>query len=216
MRIVIDNIDLYTTYGIMLVSHEGLLDPLKTKKRQSHNWSDEHGNDIDLSTAFYEERQITLNLRLAGVTKADFVAFLTNFGKFVTASGLRILKHPQITRPYFVYAPEGASVKKETLWNDTLMIATFSLKLFEPFPIGRYFSTNQSSLSTVTITITCTKAMVIHWGDGTTTTTVQGTAIVSTKNYTVTRNPYYIQIVGDITSISSLTKSANTTEITWF
>lgn len=215
MILTVDNTDLSTTYGMLCVRSQGELDMLKVKKGNTQNYNDEHGEDIDLSQVFYEPREIQLDFIIKATSNTDFVAKMRDFAAFITAPGLHVLKYPIINRPFFVYCMGDANLDKLTKWNSALMAGKFNIKLIEPRPVGRVFSTPQNSILVVSITTTSLfKPIEIYWGDGTMTVAAAGTSVVTTHNYTATRALYYVLVAGDVQGSVIVSKSGNLAEIT--
>lgn len=206
----IDGKDLYTEYGIGVEKISGHIDLLKPKQRVSHSWADEHGEDISLARAYFEPREIVLNLYIKVSTSSDFISKMKAFLAILSTAGLKKLALAHINKVYLVYFKDSGQFQMVSSWNSSRIIGRFSLTLVEPNPVNRQFSTDQTTPSQVTFTISCTKSITIWWGDGGN-TTVLGNNQVATHTYA--SGKYTIVIYGDIDSISSLSNSANVSEI---
>jgi hypothetical protein len=181
MKILIDNIDIYTVYGVDLALERGLLDPPKAKTGISFNWKDEHGLDEDLTEIYFEAHPFTLDFRIKQTTKSLFYSNLIAFYNLILSPGLHAIKFPDIARTYYAKFLGGENMERLTSWNDALMFGTLTMQAIETNPVNlQYLTTNP--ITTPSITITCTKVLLILWGDGLSDYVV-GTAQTKTHDY---------------------------------
>ncbi|UCG28426.1 MAG: hypothetical protein JSV24_03435, partial [Bacteroidales bacterium] len=203
-KLTIDNKNVFTDYGVILVKSTGELDYLKYKKPYSHKWDDEHGEEVDLSERFFDSRKIVLDCLIKATSKSDFRAKMKNFWEFLSAPGLRMMLLPELPFAYMVYPKGGAKIEKLTKWNDTLMYGRVKITFEDPEPVSRQFTTDQDPLAQVQIQLTGTKVYTIYWGDGDIDTIGPGTDVSKTHDYSQTGD-YQIVLTGDIDTITSLT-----------
>ena len=48
----------FKDFGVYISDSKGLLDKPKPKSRKTYDWAEQHGRQIDLSPAKYDEREI--------------------------------------------------------------------------------------------------------------------------------------------------------------
>ena len=202
----IDGAD-FKGWDIYVSESNGLLDRPKMKSPTSIDWDDYHGKIIDLTNKRVEEREITLNCFMKANGKLDFVTKLNDFLEVFSKDGTQRLVvdiHPTKPLVYEVYNENGVAISKR--WNDDVMVGTFTLKLKEPDPVKRVVRHQRISdaTRTLTITLTSTKAVTIHWGDGTTSEDVYGENVTVTHTYT-NNGVYYAIVSGVIEKIENFT-----------
>lgn len=205
----IDGVDL-KEYGVYVSGSDGLLDRPKMKTPMSLSYDNYHGEMVDLSHKFYESREISLSCFIKATGKNDFAMKLNNFLRIFDKKGTHRLTvdiHPTKPLVYEVYSESAISVKK--MWNDALMVGTFTLTLKEPSPVKRVLKHIRSSeaTKTCTITMTTTKMVDVYWGDGSVTADVSGAATAITHNY-ASDGEYNIVIAGCIDEISAFSTNA--------
>jgi hypothetical protein len=165
---LIDNIDL-KDFGITVSESRGLLDLPQLKTPLKVDWPDYNGDVVDLEQRRVTSREIELKCWMKAAGKVDFASLLNNFLEIFQKPGTRRLTvniHPDKPLLYEVYNETGAAIEKQ--WNEGLMVGTFALKLKEPDPVKRIIRHRRTGEETKTLTIkmTTTKALTIHWGDG--------------------------------------------------
>jgi hypothetical protein len=202
----IDGTD-FKNWNIYVSESNGLLDRPKLKKPLSVDWDDYHGEIIDLQNKRVEAREITLNCFMNANGKINFVTKLNEFLEVFQKDGTQRLMvdiHPTKPLVYEVYNENGMAISKR--WNDDIMVGTFTLKLKEPDPVKRVIRHQRISdtTKTLSITLTTTKAVTIHWGDGTKSEDIYGTDVTVTHTYT-NNGTYYAIMAGVIEDIESFT-----------
>ena len=209
-KLYIDGLDLYSTYGIGLTISHGELDYPKRKKSISYNWKDEHGDDVDVSHHYYESRVITLDLFIYATSSATLLTNLKAFFTAMRAAGLRKLKFKSMPKVYMVYMDDDIKFERKGSLSSSNIALKFTLKLVEPNPVNRQFTTIVYDPTSCSITLTSTKTLTIYWGDGTS-DDITGTAQTKSKTYPSagTKN---ITLAGDIDTISGFSQT-NLTEI---
>lgn len=195
----------FITYGVMVSKSDGLLSRPRLKTPQTVNWQDQHGEVADLSKRYYESRSIKLSCFIVGSNMTDFVEKCTFFlSLFDQAGTRRLMVDIGSSKPlvYEVYLDASADINKA--WHDGQMVGTFSLSLKEPVPVKRVYSVTGTSVS---MTITCTKAVDMFWGDGSSSLDVIGTGLVVNHSYGSSATRYII-VAGDLDAITSITTAA--------
>lgn len=202
----LDNVNL-KDYGVYVSASSGLIGRPKLKEPVKQSWKTHHGEVVDLSKRYYESRNINLDCFIKAVNKEDFVTKLNTFLQlFDAANTRRLMVVVDVNKPlvYEVYLSGQIDPKKT--WRDTEMVGTFSLELTEPAPIKKVIrhTREDEDTKTLSITITTSKVVDIHWGDGSVTYDVYGTAVAVTHDYS-TNGTYYAIVAGCIDEITSLT-----------
>lgn len=202
----IDGTD-FKNWDIYVSESNGLLDRPKLKKPLSVDWDDYHGEIIDLQNKRVQAREITLNCFMKANGKLDFATKLNDFLEVFEKNGTQRLMvdiHPTKPLVYEVYNENGVAISKR--WNDDVMVGKFTLKLKEPDPVKRVVRHQliSDATRTLNITLTSTKAVTIHWGDGTTSEDVYGENVTVTHNY-MNNGTYYAIVAGVIEDIESFT-----------
>jgi hypothetical protein len=194
--------------GITVSESNGILDRPKLKSPFKVDWPDYHGEVIDLTRKRVEAREIELKCWMKTVGKMDFVNKLDRFLGIFQADGtqrLAIQIHPTKPLLFEVYNENGVSISKR--WSDELMIGTFTLKLKEPNPVKRIVRHQRinDATKTLTITMTTSKAVTIHWGDGTKDYDMFGQNITRSHNYDADGIFYAVigGVIEDITDFST-------------
>lgn len=206
---LIDNVDLkdWDTY---VSSSQGIVDGLKMKDPFKVEWSDEHGEVIDLARPRFDARDITLNCFMKAEGKQAFLVKSQNFLAQFRKPGTRRLMinvHPTKPLVYEVYVKDGISIDKT--WNNELMIGTFQLRMREPEPVKKVLKYTRTSAAnkTITITFSSNKMLNFHWGDGTKTLDVYGQSKTITHEYSG-NGEYHVIVSGAIEDIASFTTNA--------
>jgi hypothetical protein len=205
----INGLDFYTQYSVGVTKIKGHLDMPKPKKKESHNWDDENGEDVYLGKTYFEPREIEMELFIQAATKALFVSKIKTFFDAIRANGLQALKLGNIPKVFLVYYKDSDELVRMSKWNDTLMVGRFKVKFVEPNPLSRQFTSTTNVA--ISFTMTTNKVLTIVWGDGTS-ETITGTAVTKTKTFP-TAIARTTVIYGDIDSISGFSKTGATTEI---
>jgi hypothetical protein len=200
--------------GITVSESNGVLDRPKLKSPFQVDWPDYHGAVIDLTRKRVEAREIELKCWMKAAGKIDFVTKLNSFLDIFQADGtqrLTISIHPTKPLLFEVYNESGVSISKR--WNDELMIGTFTLKLKEPDPVKRIVSYQRISAETRTLTITMTtsRAVNIHWGDGTKNYDVFGENITVQHDYN--QDGIFYAIIGGV--IEDITDFSTNGTVVW-
>lgn len=202
----LDNINL-KDYGVFVSASTGLIGKPKFKEPVRQSWKTHHGEVVDLSKRYYESRNINLDCFIKAKSKEEFIVKINEFFQLFEASGTRrLMVIVDVNRPlvYEVYLSGQVDAKK--IWSDSEMVGTFSLALVEPDPIKKVIKhTREGDITkTLSITITTSKVVDIHWGDGSVTYDVYGTAVAVTHDYAA-NGTYYAIVAGCIDEITSLT-----------
>lgn len=91
LRYKIDGNDLATAYSIVVSMSHGLFEPAKRKIAYKHNWQDEDGEDVDLSTFIKEAREVKLDCFIKGTSATSVVANFKSFMSMIDQPGVRYL-----------------------------------------------------------------------------------------------------------------------------
>jgi len=204
----IDYVDI-SYYGLLYLKSTGLDNMPKIKRPIVNNWSDSHGIDIDLTTAFKEARNITSEFILVGTSISDYQSKLASLQLALQAIGLRVIKYDNYLKPRFLFLSEEIAPELIGKLNNSQVACKLTLNMTEPNPVGRYFHTNDPVVN-VSFTISCSTPIIIDWGDGISEIKL-GTSQSCSHNFTTF---HYIALFGNITDISALTSIVGLTEIT--
>jgi hypothetical protein len=196
----IDGVNL-ADLGIRISSSSGVLDLPKMKTPTTLEWSDYHGEVVDLSDKRFEARDITLNCWMKAAGKLDFITKANQLQALFAGDGtnrLMIAISPIKPLVYEVYNSEGISFDKK--WHDDKMIGTFTLKLREPDPVKRVLRWQQSSTNPadVSVAFKSDRMINIYWGDGTADYDLAGDYTSSPITHTYEKDGIYYPIVAGI------------------
>lgn len=153
-------------FGITVSQSDGLLGELAVKPTVTRNWSDYHGEQVDLSQRIYEPRDINLSCLLVADTNNDFVNKINSFKSEFRKTGTQRLMIEYITgKPlvYEVYLKSGFEINKQ--WAEETMYGTFNIGLREPEPVKRVVKF--TGVINGSILATSASPINIYWGDGT-------------------------------------------------
>lgn len=209
---LINGVNIKTTYGVYISDSDGIIDRPKLKAPSSFNWSNYHGEVVDLNHKYYEPRKITLSCFIKAASKEDFIEKFMQFVKIFDNPGtqrLTISVHPTKPLIYEVYCQDTISIKKT--WVESEMSGTFQLKLIEPEPIKKVLKHSRTNVNTKTcnIIIQTTKCVNIYWGDGSVSKDVYSENSASRFSHDYSTNgDYYVVITGCINEIYSLETNA--------
>lgn len=203
----IDGVEL-STYGIRVSNTKGLHNLPKMKKPLTTSFPDRHGERVDLSSVYYEARDIELDCWIEATSR---IYFLTKLNTFITTAlvktGLRqLLVAYDSSKPlcYMCYFESGLDVTRETKWNAARMFGSFTLKLREPEPFKRLYKfTPIEGDMDCNFAINCPTSLTLYWGDGTSTHMPAGESN-AVKNYTTPGITFYIALVGNVNEITSI------------
>lgn len=155
----------FKDFGVFISGSDGLGDSLKRKPVNTYDWAEYHGSSPDLSNPKFEQREITLKGFVVGNNWDIMMAnFNTIIGEFQKAGTQRLLIEPfsMKPRPYEVCMIDEVRLLKE--FKKGKMVGTFALKLIEPNPIKKVYSTD---LDIINISYFSSSETEIFWGDGT-------------------------------------------------
>lgn len=210
---LIDNINIWTAYGIIVKKSEGIPSIPKRKPTMSVDWQDAHGEAIDLTTIYLESKEIQLSCWMMAATKLELQEKFQTFIDAVLSVGIHRLQIGIDTDKPLIYQfyIDGA-INTEKEWYKQAYFYEFTLNLKEPDPVKRIYRYPASNTS-IRATITTPKPVNIFWGDGTSDYNVVGTGKTVDHTYATT-GTYFILINGEVDAISSLTFN-RTTQLKW-
>lgn len=136
----------FKDFGVYISDSKGLLDKPKPKSRKTYDWAEQHGRQIDLSPAKYDEREIELKGWIRGEnwhkTKADFDNLMSEFDKEGLA---RLVVDFGKVLVYDVYLSDSVELNK-TIRNGEI-IGSFTLKIKDPNPVKKTFVLKGNALN---------------------------------------------------------------------
>lgn len=200
---------LFADYGVKIIQSKGILNALKMKEPVKTNWPDHHGEVIDLAAPRFEAREIVLECIIKATNSNDWIGKVRLFIGALQQAELNqivieIVDGATSMRPlvYMVFLQEVPDISKT--WSEANMFGTFTLKLKEPEPVKRIYSTNSTSVS---LTINTTDPVNIYWGDR------EAEYDVTTETGEITHSyfreePHYIVITGIIDNINGVSTDA--------
>ena len=203
---IIDGNALWEVYGIIVQRSEGIGDIPKRKPTMAVDWEDAHGEAIDLTSVYFESKEIKLNCWMMATTKLELQEKFQTFTNAIMTAGIHRLHigiDPNSLKPliYQFYVDDKITVKKD--WYDQVYCYEFNLNLREPDPVKRIYRYAASNVS-IRATLTTSKPVNIFWGDGTADYNVVGTSKTVDHVYG-SLGTYFILVNGEIDSITSLT-----------
>lgn len=124
----------FKQYGVRVASSQGLIGGLKPKKGWEAQWDDENGTVADTTALYFEGRDIVLNCFLTADGASDFIARMEAFCALFYAPGEHLLQVEAGGKvlEYRVRLADAIHVEKR--FREGRMVATFTLKLYEPQP----------------------------------------------------------------------------------
>lgn len=130
--------DIHTAYGLTVTEGVGtLLDMPDRKPSYQHDWEDENGIEVDLSTPLFQARQITLNVVLSANGYADFWAKYKALFEVLSSPGLLELYCADLGSTFNLYYTSSTNFNRHTrLRNSNKVIMSFTLVFIEPNPIA--------------------------------------------------------------------------------
>jgi hypothetical protein len=185
----------FRDYGVIVNSSRGLTAGLTPKERTKHDWKDRHGEEVVLSTVYYEARDIRLECTLTAPTMDVFMQRVADFTKLFLTPFKKRLKVGVSANAlvYDVYLAEKIDIDKR--WRDGQCYGKFTLSLREPEPIKQVLKfTRTASVTTVSITLNSSAKLNISWGDSTFLNNVSGTQTFT--HYYATEGTFYIIVSG--------------------
>lgn len=200
----------FSSYGVTVQRAKGLVDALERKEPLQEAWDNYHGDQVDLSSPTFEGRDIELECWIRASNKDSLVNQFNNFISQFDKSGLQQLLVDIGTRSlvYAVFRKERIAI--DNRWKEIgEVFGSFTIKLREPDPVKRVLRqvVTSSANHQVSITLSCSKLLTIHWGDSQSETNIHGTN--QTLTHTFSQNgEYYIVISGNIEEITGFTTNA--------
>lgn len=198
----------FKDYGVYVSSSTGLVGRLATKDALKVDWENCHGVVRDRSRRRYKERTITLDCFLEASGRSAFVEQSNSFLSLFDGDGTHRLtvEYDGHTKPLVFEVCLDSEADMTKTWGscrDEMMVGKFKIKLVEDEPVKRvlrHVSANDNSRSI--ITVTSTKLLNIHWGDGTHTYNVGGDGTTVGHTYALA-GEYDIIVAGVIEDIES-------------
>lgn len=131
----IDGKDLYTTYGVVVLSgSDGFLKFPARKASITHDWGDKNGIDVDLSKPFVESKTVTLECAMIAPDKAVFWTNHTAFFAELMKPGTRRLEVAAFERSFYVYYKDCSTFNRFSKMNNGKIACKFTLTLTEQEP----------------------------------------------------------------------------------
>jgi hypothetical protein len=193
-----------STWKAFIVKSDNFLSLPKRKDKIAYNWPDEHGEDIDLTTVYFEPSDYDLEIIMYADTLAALQANIKLLIAELSKTGLQHLKMAGIAGVTPFYTNGHVSVENLTGISSTQAAARVTFSIRNPNPINRQFWTTKASINlTSQLYIVTTKALTINWGDGNIEAIAAGTI---TKIHTFTAiGTYCIVVYGGVDGITTIT-----------
>ena len=134
---LIDGVNFYTTYKVIVERVRGHQDFLKRKGKTGYSYPDSDGETAftDATDIFFEPRIILLYCRIETDTAADFKTKLDALKVVLNSAGERVLTIPYPTSTtYNVYFKDGGKINLPKNWIANKYIGKFVLRFVEPEP----------------------------------------------------------------------------------
>lgn len=202
----------FNYWDVRVTEMAGVIDNLTPKEPTlKAEWTDYHGEIVDLSKPRYQPREITLDCYIKADGKYNFHARFQEFFAELTKPGTQRLQINLLneTKPFVfeIGPPDGSTLK--TRWRPEVQYGTFQLKLKEYEPVKRVLKWIRSGESTKTasITLSSSKMLTIYWGDGSRTDNAYGTNVTYAHDYAAD-GEYFIIVAGVIEEITAFTTNA--------
>lgn len=201
IRYYIEGVDL-TTYGVYVSGSKGLLDMPKAKDVITVDIPDYNGERMIDAVPSYEAKDIQLSCGLIADDADDLNQKLSDFKTLLYSAGVKQMVITGFDKElvFMVHCLDGFQVTKE--WRDDQLIATFTLKLRDLFPVKQVLKfTVSTAPTTLTFSAISPKAdyWKIYWGDGNV-TVEQPTGTPATISHTYTTTGTYYIVIPDGTT----------------
>lgn len=131
-----DSIDLWAAYGLVVTS--GVDDFLKFPERKesiTHDWMDKDGIDVDLSSTFLKEKDISLSVALIANNEADFWDKYEKLLNHFRRPGTRRVEVTELSRSFFVFYKTTSAFSSLTrIKSENKVACKFNIVLTEKEP----------------------------------------------------------------------------------
>lgn len=200
----------FKEFGVYVSKAKGIVGQLERKDGLQVDWSSYHGIARDKKRKRYKERTVSLECLIEAVGRSAYVEAVNAFFKQFEADGNHRLKieYDGKAKPlvYEVELHDGVDPDKTWgVYNDDLMVGTFTMKLVEDEPVKRvlrHIGTTANSVAS--ISFSSYKMLNVYWGDGTHTYNASG--LNQTLEHTYSEpGEYDIIISGVIEDITDFT-----------
>lgn len=166
-RFLIDGVDLFTTYKIIVEKAEGLDVLPKAKKRDTHDWPDESGIAVNPSTSlYYEAMNISLQCVLVENTYAAGIKKLNGLISMLGTANFRILNSTFRGQLFPVLYEDITNIKPNGGLGKSEVAIEFTLKFICPYPERRKGVATVTAGQTATVAHGTGKEFIVWWGDG--------------------------------------------------
>jgi len=200
---MLNGVDL-STWRAFVVRSENFLSLPARKEKASYSWPDEHGEEVDLATVYFEPAEHDLEIIMYNVSYTTLQTYVKLLLAELSKTGLQHLKMAGIAgvTPFYVSSP--VSVENLTGVSSAQAAVRVAFSITNPYPVTRQFWTNKTSINqTSQLYIVTTKPVMINWGDGSVEAIASGT---TTKTHTFAAiGTYCIVVYGGVDGISTIT-----------
>lgn len=130
----LDGQDMWTTYGVFIEKgSDEFLVPPERKEGITHDWFDQNGIDIDVSSPAFKQRDFTIQCALIADNEADFWAKYEAFMSKLMSPGTRTLFIKEFERDFSVIYMKCNNFTRFTRLKTVNKIAAkFTISLMEP------------------------------------------------------------------------------------
>ena len=201
---------LFSYYGVEVASVTGLFEDLPLKERIQENYIGQHGVLIDRTAILYDKREIRLAIRVYDEIISAEKKYATFRSLFNSSVPLRL--SAQFGYDVYVYDVDwGGESKRVYFENNRGFIVT--ILLIETAPVKYVYSVTGAASFTLAAKagITLQPQVLVSWGDGTFTTSRNGTV---TKTYTDGYTEHKVILSGRMHEVAITTNHPKLYEVT--
>lgn len=161
-RYYLDGKDLFTDYGITVLSSKGELNIPEPKERFSMDWPEDHGMDVDTEENYVQPNKIELECMLSGGTALECLQFLKSFREKLYSPGLKqLITYKDSPKAHMVMLSGGITIER----FDQGKVLLFKIVFEEPIPHGKQYIVQGPA--TIQYQFLTMYPLDIYWGDGT-------------------------------------------------
>lgn len=135
-RYYLDSVDLWNAYGLVVSS--GVDEFLKIPERKdsiTHDWMDRDGIDVDTTSNFFKEKDITLSVAIIGANEADFWDKYDKLLNHLKRPGTRRIEVTELKRYFFVFYKNCSSFTTLTrITSESKVACKFTMVFTENEP----------------------------------------------------------------------------------
>src|ERR1035437_8452547 len=130
-EVIIDTIDIWTTYGAFMLkgSYDSFMKPAKRKVSLSNNWPEQNGLDIDLTDPKYEAKEVEPSFILSASSETEWWTRYNAFFALLKLAGERSFYVRELNKTFLIYYIETPTyVQLTKIKSVNQVVAQFTIK----------------------------------------------------------------------------------------